>query len=141
MILVIDTNVVSELMKPNADEHVVRYVDSTDVRSVFVTAVTVAEVRYGIALLPDGLRGERLRLAANTFFDLMHTRVLGFTAASADEYGNLAASRHALGRPIGPLDAMIAAICREVGATLATRNTKDFADTGVQLVNPWTSRV
>ena len=138
MILVIDTNVVSELMKSTPDEHVVRYVNYQDIKSVFVTAVTIAEVRYGIALLPHGRRRERLRVAANEFFELMNNRVLGFTAASACEYGDLAATRTALGRPIGPLDAMIAAICLEVGATLATRNTKDFTDTGVQVVDPWT---
>jgi toxin FitB len=141
MIVVLDTNVVSELMKREPNANVSGYVDSLNADSIFIIAITVAEVRYGIARLPIGARREALTRAADALFELMNDRVLNFNADSGHEYGELAAGRESIGRPISPLDAMIAAICREVGATLITRNVADFADTGVTIVDPWTTGV
>ncbi|WP_281182336.1 type II toxin-antitoxin system VapC family toxin [Micromonospora humi] len=104
---------------------------------MYTTAVTVAEIRYGIARLPDGQRRDSLQQAANEIFAAFPRQVLPFDLAAAGAYADVVAGRDRIGRPIDGFDAQIAAICRTQVAALATRNTKDFADTGIEVVDPW----
>ena len=136
--IVLDTNVVSELMRQVPDDAVVRWVDRYPVDEVFITAVTAAELVYGVARLPAGRRKTVLaakvsELLAEDFQD----QILPFDDAAAEYYGEIAAACEGLGRPISMADAQIAATCRRFAACLATRNGKDFVDTGLMLLNPW----
>ena len=133
--IVIDTNVVSEMMRGEPDQKVVAW--SETVGRLYTTAVTLAEVGYGIARLPEGHRKDRLTAtAANVFADFDEV-IVAFDARGARRYGPIVADRERAGRPIATADAQIAAICAAREATLATRNTGDFEGTGINLVNPW----
>ncbi len=138
MIVVIDTNVVSELMRPTPNATVVLRIDALPVAEVFTTAITVAEVAFGIERMPRGKRRMQLEKAAEQIFDeLLDLRVLSFDDSAARFYGRLCAARESAGRPISQADAMIAAICLANDAALATRNVADFDETDVALINPW----
>ena len=104
---------------------------------VYTTSVTTAELLTGIALLPEGARKRRLGDSVQQFISLYLPRTLPFDAAAAPYYAAVYAQRRAAGRPVTIQDAMIAAIALACGATLATRNVKDFEHTGVKLFNPW----
>ena len=136
--IVLDTNVVSELMRANPSESVVSWVDRHPAPEVFLTAITVAELLYGVARLPAGNRKADLaiRIEAMLREDLEHN-VVSFDETAAAHYADIVAHRERAGRPIGMADAQIAATCRSHGAVLATRNVDDFADTGVTIINPW----
>jgi hypothetical protein len=134
-VIVIDTNVVSEMMREEANPKVVAWTDT--VGGLHTTAVTLAEIEYGIARLPEGRRKERLAdIAARVFADFGDV-ILAFDARAAHQYAGIVAGRERAGRPIASADAQIAAICASREATLATRNTADFEATGISLVNPW----
>jgi predicted nucleic acid-binding protein len=137
-VIVLDTNVISELMRQDPDDAVVRWVDRYPADEVFITSVTAAELAYGVARLPDSQRKTALadkvsKLLAVDFQD----QILPFDDMAAGYYGEIAAVREQQGRPISMADAQIAAICRRFTACLATRNTKDFADSGIALRDPW----
>lgn len=136
--IVLDTNVVSELTRPQADAAVVTWVDRQLASDLWLTAVTLAELLYGIGRLPDGRRKVELatRLDAMVAEDLDH-RIAGFDATAASHYADIVVGRERVGRPISTADAQIAAICRSHGAELATRNVGDFEATGVTIANPW----
>jgi toxin FitB len=135
--IILDTNVVSELMKQSPARSVVGWSLSQEAHDLFTTSLTLAEIRLGIERLPDGQRKAQLRAkAADIFFALADT-VLPFDARAALRYSTLVADRGRAGPPITGFDAQIAAICLSYGAALATRNIKDFQDTGVELLNPW----
>jgi len=137
-VIVLDTNVISELMRREPNDIVVRWVDRYPVDEVFVTSVTAAELMYGVARLPDGERRNVLTAkVAELLTEDFHDQILPFDGAAADHYGEIAAARDLLGRPISMADAQIAAICRRFAACLATRNTKDFVDAGIALRDPW----
>ncbi|MCL2783676.1 MAG: VapC toxin family PIN domain ribonuclease [Propionibacteriaceae bacterium] len=102
-----------------------------------ITAVTRAEIAYGIAILPDGAKKQRLTDAASQFFCATASWTLPFGIKEADMYGIIVAARRAAGHPIGVLDAQIAAIARVAGAVVATRNTRDFLQCGIAVVNPY----
>ncbi len=139
--ILLDTTVLSELVRREPHEGVVEWVDSLDVSTVATTAITAAELLYGAARLPAGRRRERLSTAIRGLIDDdLGGRVEPFDAAAAAHYADLVTSRDQAGRPIGMADAQIAAICRRLAATLATRNTADFEDTGIELVDPWQQR-
>ena len=136
--IVLDTNVVSELMRRAPEAGVVRWVDRFPAEDVFVTAVTAAELRYEVARLPEGHRRRELfikvdGLLAEDFRD----QILPFDELAATHYAEIVASRERAGQPISMADAQSAAICRNWSADLATRNVDDFVDTGVNIVNPW----
>lgn len=136
--IVIDTNVVSELMRRDADKNVIAWVDRYPADLVHLTAITAAELLYGVARLPDVNR--RTGLVARTrvlLEDRFADRILAFTADAAVEYAEIVVTRTRQGRPISVPDAQIAAICRLHDADLGTRNVKDFADTGVRVIDPW----
>jgi predicted nucleic acid-binding protein len=136
--IILDTNVLSEVLRPEPDSRVLTWLDKQPANSVFTTAITEGEILYGIRLLPDGQRRRKLWDAASAIFDDdLAGRVLSFDTDAAGHYAQVGASRRAVGRPISQFDATIAAITRSHGATLATRNAKDFEGCGVEVVNPW----
>ncbi|MFI7212733.1 type II toxin-antitoxin system VapC family toxin [Micromonospora maritima] len=135
--IVLDTNVVSELMRAEPAPTVLAWLRQNSGSGLYTTTVTVAEIRYGIARLPEGQRRESLHAAANEIFAAFPRQVLAFDLPAAGAYADVVAGRDKLGHPIDGFDAQIAAICRTRVATLATRNTMDFADTGIALIDPW----
>jgi predicted nucleic acid-binding protein len=137
-VILLDTNVLSELVRPEPDRGVMVWLDSLDAATVATTAITAAELLYGIARLPAGRRKERLGEAIRGLLEEdLDGRVEPFDAMSARHYAELLGDRERAGRPISAADAQIAAICRKLGATLATRNTSDFEDAGIDLLDPW----
>ncbi|MEV7629203.1 type II toxin-antitoxin system VapC family toxin [Actinoplanes sp. NPDC089786] len=135
--IVLDTNVVSELMRATPAPAVLAWLQQTSTTGLYTTSVTVAEIRYGIARLSDGRRKHDLHQSADEIFAAFPRQVLPFDLAAATAYADLVAGREADGIPISGFDGQIAAICRSQVATLATRNTKDFADTKISLIDPW----
>ncbi len=137
--IILDTNVVSELMRGEPSEVVVEWVDRQPGDDLYLSAITLAELLYGIARLPDGRRRTTLaqQLEAMVVDDFDH-RVSAFDESAAAHYADIVVVRERAGRPISSADAQIAAICRSRGAVLATRNTGDFLGTGITVVNPWT---
>ena len=136
--VVLDTNVVSELMRAEPHADVLVWLDERPTRELFVTAVTEAEVRSGIAFLPDGRRRRGIAEAADRAFGgLFVGRVLPFDSAAARAYAEIAAACRAAGRPVSQADGQIAAIARSRGMAVATRNVRDFADMGIVLIDPW----
>jgi predicted nucleic acid-binding protein len=125
-LIVLDTNVVSELMMPKPDESVLRWIEEQDPDQVFLTAISVAEIAYGIARLRAGPRKRQLAQLAGSLFADFIDLTLPFDSESAGIYGPLVVKRERAGRPISTEDAQIAAICSLHNAALATRNTKDF---------------
>lgn len=137
--IVLDTNVISELMKPAPSTVVRAWVSSQSSTSLFTTAVNVAEILYGIERLPQGRRKRQLRELVGDVFSAFDDKVLAFDHEAARAYASLVDRRSRLGRPVDGFDAQIAAICAVHGATLATRNLKDFVDTGIPAVDPWST--
>lgn len=138
--IVLDTNVVSELMRPRPDEAVVRWVDDQPDGQVAITAVTAAELLYGAARLPAGLRQRTLvERVVGMLRDDFADRILPFDADAAERYALVVVERERRGRPISAADAQIAAICSSHGAVLATRNGRDFDGIDVTVVDPWHS--
>ena len=135
--IVVDTNVTSELMKPSPSTTVTAWVRARRANELFTTSITLAEVLYGIERLPDGRRKDLLSTTAAEVFSAFADQLLAFDAAAASEYAELVNSRERSGAPIDGFDAQVAAICRVHGATLATRNVTDFHDTGIQVTDPW----
>ena len=137
---VLDTNVLSELMRPEPDRGVVEWIDEQPAQSLYTTSITKAEILHGVLLLPGGRRKDRIEAAAEAMFsEDFEGRLLSFDGRAAGAYARIAVSRRRAGRPISSFDAQIAAIARSSGATLATRNTGDFSDCGVEVLNPWSS--
>ncbi len=136
--IVLDTNVLSELMRREPDRHVVAWLDARADVELMVSAVTVAELLYGIGRLPEGKRkADLLDAAAAMLQEDFGGRVLPFDELAAAHYASLAVLRERSGRPISMADAQIAAICLSHGAALATRNGKDFAGLALALIDPW----
>jgi toxin FitB len=136
--IVLDTNVVSELMRRRPDAAVLGWIDASDANGLALTAVTAGELLHGVARLPNGARRRRLAAAVHDMLlEDFAGRVLPFDGAAALHYGELVAAREHAGRPISVADAQIAAICRYHGAALATRNRRDFEATGVDVLDPW----
>ena len=137
--IVLDTNVISEALRPRPTAKVIDWLDAEPAGALFTTAITEAELLYGVALLPrerrkDALEAVVLRILADRFSG----RILSFDSAAAREFADIVAARRKAGRPIGEADARIAAIARSRAATLATRGDAGFADCGIALVDPWT---
>lgn len=139
--IVLDTNVVSELMRPAPDPGVVSWVAGPELAkrgALWLTAVSEAELRLGVALMPVGARASAVGAAvAAMLAEDFAGRILPFDGAAARAYAAICVGRRAGGRPIAAFDAMIAAIALAHGATVATRNLRDFEGCGVDLVNPW----
>jgi toxin FitB len=136
--IILDTNVISELIRATSDPGVLAWVNSRPSTQVATTAITAAELYYGVARLPAGQRRQQLAVAVSGLLnDALRGRIVPFDERAARRYADVITERENVGRPIEVPDAQIAAICRELGAVLATRNTKDFEETGVELVDPW----
>jgi len=136
--IVLDTNVLSESLRPAPADDVLRWLAAQDAESIFTTTITQAELLYGVELLPAGKRRLRLSSAIEAMFvEEFPGRILPFDVEAARVFPKLTARREAIGRPISQFDAMIAAICVSHGAALATRNVRDFEQCGVPIIDPW----
>ena len=134
--IVLDTNVLSEPLKQRPDERVLAWLASLD-EEAGVTAISVGELLTGVRALPSGRRRAGLLEAIESTLGAFAGSVLAYDEAAARQYARLQESRRGAGRPLAVEDGMIAAICVARGATLATRNTSDFAGLGLKLVDPW----
>ena len=136
--IVLDTNVVSEMIQPRSGFIVVDWVDRQPTNSLYVSTVTEAELRYGAAILPLGQRRERLHAEIeNMLRQDFAGRILSFDRSAAHAYATIAAARRAVGRPINHADCQIAAIAHSNGASVATRDVNDFTGCGIEVINPW----
>jgi len=138
-VIIVDTNVASELMRPSPAPAVQDWVRACAGQELYTTSITLAEIRYGIQRLPDGRRKALLRTTAEEVFTAFEEQILPFDAAAAMQYASIVTRRDSAGLPIDGFDAQIASICRTHGAALATRNANDFRDTEVDLIDPWRS--
>jgi len=137
-VILLDTNVLSELMKPAPEPAVVQWLDAQLDSQVFLSAVTKAEIELGIALLPNGRRKDMFTVLASALFDEFLDRILPFDESAASYYANLVANARKAGRTVSVEDAQIAAITQANRLTLATRNIKDFDFVpDLSLINPW----
>lgn len=136
--IVLDTNVISEVMRVEPDPGVLAWLDRQPPGSLFTTAVSEAEIRAGIAFLDRGRRKTGLLAAADhTFYTLFFGRVLPFDSRAALIYADIAASRRAAGRPISQADCQIAAITRSRGGSVASRDIRGFTHCGIEVISPW----
>ena len=136
--IILDTNVISELMKSKKSQNVYDWVSQQSVMSLFTTTITQAEILYGIAILPPGKRRNELEKAANLMFtEDFFGRIIPFDENAAIAFANIAAIRRNMGHPIAQADAQIAAICHTHKAIIATRNVADFQGCGITIINPW----
>jgi predicted nucleic acid-binding protein len=138
-VVLLDTNVISELIKPRPNPGVVAYIHRLDPDSVFTAAICEAEIRYGLARMPEGRRRDDLIVRVDEFFEEgFQDQILRFDRVCASVYGEIRHGREAVGKQVSVEDAMIAATARAYGAQeIATRDIRDFADCGVAAVDPW----
>lgn len=137
--IILDTNVLSALMRQTADIHVIAWLDRQPRTSIWTTAVTILEVRFGLQILATGKRRLLLTQAFETVLDKMDHRIASFDATASIQAADLMADRKRKGRPGDLRDTMVAGIVLAHHATLATRNTSHFEDLSIQVVNPWTA--
>jgi toxin FitB len=136
--IILDTNVLSEIMKPKPATRVVDWMAAQPATSLHTTSITQAEILHVLMLLPSSRRRSALEAAATSMFaEDFGGRMLGFGSDAALPYAQIVSDRRRAGRPISHFDAQIAAIARFMGATVATRNTADFDGCGVTVVDPW----
>lgn len=136
--ILLDTNVISELMRPQPEPRVLAWVDGLDPEAVVITAMNEAEILHGLARLPDGRRKQQLQQSWEAMkAELLTDRVLPFSSEAARWYAELLRRRERLGRAMATADAVIAATALAQGAALATRDVDDFAEIGLELINPW----
>lgn len=136
--IILDTNVVSELLRPVPTSRVADWYVQQAATEAFISAVTEAELRYGVEIMPTGRRRTDL---ATTIEGLLERdfagRILSFDSSAAKAYATIAAERRSAGQPIEPADAQIAAIARSLGASVATRDAGGFEGTGIDVIDPW----
>jgi predicted nucleic acid-binding protein len=136
-VILLDTNVVSDGLKVHPNPNVEKWLDAANEAEVWISAITVAELRVGVEMMDDGKRKAELRQAVDDAIDEFGGACISFDALAAYEYAHIVATRRRQGRPIEPLDAQLAAIAVTAGLTLATLNTKDFEGIeGLKLVDP-----
>ena len=139
--IVLDTNVVSELMRPDPSSNVVDWVAGQAVPRLYLSTISEAELRYGVEILPAGERRTRLLDEVEGMLsEDFAGRILPFDSAAAHAYAVIAAARRADGRPINHADCQIAAIARCRGASVATRDVADFEGSGIDVIDPWADR-
>lgn len=134
--IVVDTNILSDLLRPAPEPRVVRWLDAQPLGIMATTAVTKAEMIYGVERLPEGQRRRALTLIVSAIMERFAGRILPFDEAAAAHYASIVIARRKMGRPIEPLDAQIVAIAAAHGAAVATRD-RDMRDCGIPLINPW----
>ena len=136
--ILLDTNIVSEMMKPLPNPYVVKWLDQQDAVHLFVSTITMAEICYGISALPEGHRQRTLEEAFNkAIVEAFEGRILTFDVAAAYAYGKIMAQRRLIGQPLGSRSAEIAAIASVHGSAVATRNVPDFTNCNVVVINPF----
>ena len=141
MRLVLDTNVLSELMKPRTSAEVATWLEGQDPSTLYTTAITQAEILSGIAILPVGQKRNAIEAAALAMFaDDFHGRVFAFDDLAAASYAEIFARRRGQGRPAATLDLWVAAIAHSRGAQIVTRDVSGFEGFGVIVINPWDQR-
>jgi hypothetical protein len=137
-VIVLDTNVVSTFMDPEPDPIVLNWLNSQSHESIWITTITLFEIRYGLELLPQGRRRASLSQAfLRLINEKLDRRVLAFDEAAAEIAASLAARRRSMGRPVETADTQIAGIVLSRRASLATRNVRHFADIDAPIINPW----
>ena len=136
--IVLDTNIISELFRPDPNPKVIRWLSAIG-DDLAITAITLAELLAGVERLPDGKRKSQLEAAIHDALAPFRpsSAILSFDDDAAVEYAKILARRDRAGLPMSLADAQIASICKSHDAICATRNVKDFQHTGVQLINPW----
>lgn len=140
MSFLLDTNVVSEWTRPRPDEGVVRWLAEVDEDLLFLSVITLAELRRGVERMTPGSRRTRLEDWLTTDMRLrFEHRVLAVDEDIADQWGRVVAQSEAIGRPIRSMDAFLAATAIQRDLTMVTRNVSDFARLGLSITNPWTS--
>ena len=136
----LDTNVVSELLRPSPEPVVETWVGDRRATDLYFSAIGEAELRYGVAILPVGRRQTALASAVEAILrEDFVDRILPFDSEAAREYADIAATRRSAGRIVPPTDCQIAAIARSRGMAVVTRNVRDFDDIDIEIVNPWTA--
>ena len=135
--IVLDTNVLSALMSENPQRRVVRWLDHQPRSSIWTTAITVLEIRFGLQVLPGGKRRARLMRAFEQLLEKIDNRVLSLDRGAAEAAGDLMAWRRSKGRPVDLRDTMIAGIVISQHASIATRNVAHFDDLSISVVDPW----
>jgi predicted nucleic acid-binding protein len=135
--ILLDTNVLSELLRPAPNPAIENWLAEQPSERVYISAITEAELRYGAAILPAGKRRAGLSDMIDELIRNFDYRILPFDSQAAIAYAEISAARRLSGRPISQSDAQIAAIARSCAAGLATRNVKDFVACGIDIINPW----
>jgi toxin FitB len=138
-VIILDTNLVSEPLKPKPDEAVLAWLDRQSPETLYLTTITLAELQAGIETLPAGKRRTALQNATTEMVAQFEGRVLAFDQDSANAVGRVFAGTQAAGNPIHFGDCAIAAIAVRCGFVLATRNVRDYRGAGIELINPWSS--
>ena len=137
--IILDTNILSELISKSPDRKVLVWLDALPRISIWTTSVSAFELQYGVSILPSGKRRETLSTAVDDLLhSLLENRIMPFDTSAASRAASAAAARKALGRPVEIRDLLIAGIANASGAALATRNLKNFEGIGLELINPWT---
>jgi toxin FitB len=136
-VIILDTNVTSELMRAQPDPAVTAWLGTQRPTELYSTAITVAEITYGLDRLPRGRRRTSLAQSYQSLFVGMADHILPFDVEAALLYGPLVVRRERVGTAMDPMDAQIACIAASRGMTLATRNERDFAGCGIRILNPW----
>ena len=136
--IILDTNIISEMMKPSPSRNVILWLDQQETTRLYITTITIAEIAYGLNSLPVGNRKNLLSEAfSKTILTAFENRIFSFDEPDAYLYGKIMADRKIRGRPLSVPDGQISAIARSRGCTVATRNLTDFADCGINVVNPF----
>ncbi len=135
--IILDTNVVSEGMKPEPDACVRDWLDSQAAETLFLTSITVAELKFGVAALPRGKRKDRLIFAVDGLLDLFAGRILAFDVEAASRYADIAVAARTAGRGFPTPDGYIAAIVAARSFSVATRDSSAFAAAGLRIIDPW----
>jgi predicted nucleic acid-binding protein len=136
--LIIDTNVISEMMKSSPSPQVVSWFSSQKTEDLFITTITIAEISYGIQSLPNGHKRDVLHETfKNVIEETFKYRILSFDTVAAHAYRKIAANRKKIGKPLSVLDGQIAAIARAFKASIVSRNVRDFVECGLTLINPF----
>jgi len=139
--ILLDTNVVSEPLKPAGDVGVLNWLDAQTIETLYLSAISLAELRFGIAALAPGKRRDTLNASLEQrILPLFLDRILPFDAAASEAYATLRALARAQGNAIAPADGYIAAIATVHGLTVATRDTGPFEAAGLPVINPWNAQ-
>lgn len=139
--ILLDTNVISEPLKLSADAGVLSWIDAQSIDTLYLSAISLAELRFGIAALPAGKRKETLHLGLEQrILPLFADRILSFDAIASQAYSDILSTARAQGRAISTADGYIAATAKRHGFMVATRDASPFEAAGLTVINPWTSR-